>query len=234
MIAKTRSLLRSCMAQVFVDWGAVLDQKGAVLTYETDLKQPYSRHRPVFPIGACKPTFGPNSYIAYTASLEGAVQLESNVVIGQHSTLRADASPIRIAENSIIGDKVSMHTLELNQLVPGSIDIGTGVYIGDKAVLRCCIVDDDAYVGEGSFIAEGAIIERGAVVLPNSNVPPGAILTAGKVWAGNPVREVSDVNDKYTERVKHRIEAVKSIVQEIEADTVYFRTPAEEADNKNN
>ena len=210
---------------VLVEWGSALDRRGVTYTYETDVFEHFSRHRPVLPLDASKPAFGPGSKISYTASIEGAVQLERGVVIGRQSTLRADMSPIRIGENTIIGDNVSLHTLELNKLVPGSIDIGSNVYIGDKATLRCCIIDDGAYIGEGSFIAEGAIVQRGAIVLPGTTVQPGAILTAGKVWGGNPCREIADLSAKYTTKAGEKVRSVREFIESVDSSVLYIQTP---------
>lgn len=209
---------------VLVEWGAALDKRGARYTYELDADTPYSRHRPILPLDASKPTFGSGTRIAYTASIEGAVLLEKNVVVGRQSTLRGDVSPIRIGENTIIGDNVSLHTLELHKLVPGSIDIGAGVYIGDKSTLRCCIIDDGAYIGEGCFIAEGAIVQRGAIVLPGTVLQPGAVLTSGKVWGGVPCREIAELSSKYTNKAGERIRSVREFVEAANNEALYIRT----------
>ena len=232
MLNKTRSVIKSSISQILVEWGSAIDRKGAKLGYESDPQLHYSRHRTILPLDAGKPAFNSGVKIAYTASIEGAVQFDKNVIVGNQSTLRADLSPIRIGENTIIGDNVSLHTLELHKLVPGSIDIGSNVYIGDKVTLRCCIIDDDAYIGEGSFIAEGAIVQRGAIVLPNTTVQPGAILTSEKVWGGNPCREFADVSEKYTSRVTERINNTRALAESVEGDLMFMQIPdAEEQTN---
>lgn len=223
MLNKTRSVLKSGISQIMVEWGIAVDRTGAKLSYESDPNLHYSRHRPIAPIESGKPTFNTGVKIAYTSSIEGATQLDKNVIVGNHSTLRADLSPIRVGEGTIIGDNVSMHTLELYKEVPGSIDIGSNVYIGDKSTLRCCIIDDGAYIGEGSFIAEGVIVQRGAIVLPGTTVQPGAILTADKVWGGNPCREIAEVSDKYTSRVNERINATRAYLESFGNDVVYMQ-----------
>lgn len=156
--------------------------------------------------------------------MEGEVQLDKNVIIGNQSTLRADLSPIRIGEGSIIGDQVTMHTLELHQLIPGSIDIGLNVYIGDKTVLKSCIIDDGAYIGEGCFVAEGAVIERGAIVLPYTTVQPGAILNSGKVWGGNPCREIAEIDDKYRARQSERVNNARAFAETVEKVNIFIET----------
>lgn len=223
MLTKTRSALKSSISQILVEWGVAMDRSGAKLSYEASPHLHYSRHRTIAPIESSKPTFNTDVRIAYTASIEGGVELDKNVIVGSFSTLRANASPIRIGEGTIIGDNVTMHTLDLHKEVPGSIDIGSNVYIGDKATLKCCIIDDGAYIGEGSFIGEGAIIQRDAVVLPGTTVQPGAILVSGKVWGGNPCREITEASEKYTSRVKERIDSTRSYIDSIENNILYLQ-----------
>lgn len=222
MLNKTRSVLRTTFSQILVEWGAAWDIKGAKYTYEKDIHLHYSRHRPIVPLGCSKPMLSKGARIAYTASLEGQVQLDQNVIIGHQSSLRADLSPIRIGEGSIVGEQVAMHTKDLHQLLPGSIDIGLNVYIGDKVTLKSCIIDDEAYIGDGSFISEGTIVQRGAIVLPNTTVQPGAILTSGKVWGSNPCREIADISDKYTTRVANRVKSTKAYINSVESDTIFM------------
>ena len=222
MLNKTRSVLRSTIGQILVDFGVVLDRKGATYSYEKDVHLPFSRHRTIAPIECCKPTLSKGVKLAYTASVEGEVQIDQNVIIGNMSTLRGDNSPIRIGEGTIIGEQVSMHTREFHQLIPGSIDIGLNVYIGDKVTLKSCIIDDGAYIGEGSFIAEGVIIERGAILLPNTTVQPGAILTSGKVWGGNPCREIEDITEKHIDRVTSKVKNALAFAESVEHDKVFM------------
>lgn len=225
MLNRTRSVLRSTFAKVLVEWGVALDRQGAKHMYDTDPYEHYCRHKPIHPVDASKPTFAPGAKIAYTASIEGAVQLQSNVTVGRQSILRADLAPIRIGDDTIVGDNVVFYTTELHQLIPGSIDIGSNVLIGDRAVLKSCIVDDGAYIGEGSFIAEGAIVQRGAIVLPSTTVQPGAVLTEGKVWGGNPCREISDISDKYVARVQERVKNFRAASDAFENDVIYMQMP---------
>lgn len=222
MLNKSRSVLKASLSQVLVEWGVAWNNFGAKYTYEVDPFLHYSRHRTLLPLHSSKPTLSKGVKLAYTASLEGEVLLDRNVIIGNNSTLRGDQSPIRIGEGSIIGDQVTMYTSELHQLLPGSIDIGLNVYIGDKVTLKSCIIDDGAYIGEGSFIAEGSVIERGAIVLPNTTVQPGAILTSGKVWGGNPCREISEVSDKYLSRVAERINNARAYSEAVEKDKIFM------------
>lgn len=231
MLNKSRSILRSGLSQILVEWGLALDARGSQYSYEKDSHLHFSRHRPILPFDSGKPTLSTNVRIAYTASVEGEVQISRNVVIGSQSTLRGDLSPIRIGDGTLIGDQVVMHTIELHQLVPGSIDIGSNVYIGDKVTLKSCIIDDGAYIGEGSFIAEGAIVHRGSIILPNTTVQPGAILTSDKVWGGNPCREIADVSEKYLARTADRVKNTRAYIESVEKDQIYIETiqPQEQA-----
>ena len=232
MLNKSRSVLRSTLSQILVEWGASWNISAAKLTYETDPYLHYSRHKPIVPLECSRPVLSKGVKLAYTASLEGEVQLDSNVVIGSQSTLRGDMSPIRIGEGSIIGEQVTMHTKELHQLIPGSIDIGVNVYIGDKVTLKSCIIDDGAYIGEGCFIAEGAVVQRGAIVLPSTTVQPGAILTSGKVWGGNPCREIAEATDKYTNRVAERVKNARAYIEAVEKDKVFIEIDQDEEDKQ--
>ena len=223
MLNKSRSVFRSTLSQILVEWSVAWDRWGATYTYEKDPHLNYSRHRPILPFECSRPLFSNNVRIAYTASIEGQVEISSDVIIGNQSSLRGDMSPIRIGEGTIICDQVVMQTSELHQLIPGSIDIGVRVFIGDKATLKSCIIDDGAYIGEGSFISEGAVVQRGAMVMPNTTVQPGAIITSGKVWGGNPCREIADISEKYTNRVANRVKNALAVADTIEIDRSFIK-----------
>jgi gamma-carbonic anhydrase len=60
------------------------------------------------------------------------------------------------------------------------------VTIGAGSLLRSCIVDDMAVIGERSIIMEGSVVSSKAILLPGTVVPPAKMIPAKEVWGGNP------------------------------------------------
>lgn len=218
--------IKSSFGRFFADIGLAVDQFGAALEYNHEHLKEFPRYRTIFPIESFEPVFNETNKVTHLSSLMGAVELENEVIVGTGSILRADVNQIRVGERTIVGDYSSMITENLTGQIPGSINIGRDVFIGDKVTLKPCVIDDGAYIGDGSYIQDGAIVERNAIVLPFSVVPAGAIITANQVWSGNSVKLIREANKEDSDRVEADKHHKRSFYSQVDQDRVFY-TPSE-------
>ena len=217
-------MFKSAFSQILIDWASALNTRAARLTFQTDDLTPYASHRPIFPYDSSKPLLAPQVHFTHTSQLLGAVELETNVIIGHHTCLNADNAPIRIGQDTVIGDHVVMDTRDYLKSMPGSVNIGCNVYVGDKAVLISCVIDDGVYIGESSFIPEGVVIERGVTVLPCSTVQPNVVLESGKTYGGNPAMEITNTNQQVSTIREERIASRRSQVENLKEGDLFIKT----------
>ena len=217
-----KDYLRISLSQIILETGIIIDKKGAEILLNKTHLTPFTRHKTLLPIDGITSKINKNSKIAITSSLIARVELSENVIIGSNSNLIANTLPIRIGENSIIGDLVTISSKLLLNNSPGSVNIGENCIIGDKAVLKSCIIDDDCYIGEGSVIMEGAIIEKGVRVLPWSVVPPGAVLSEGYVWGGNAVEIIREFEEKDSKEVDNVRNNMKGFYDNCDQENMFY------------
>lgn len=100
------------------------------------------------------PTLGENVQLDEFVRMVGDVQLGSNSVIGQRTSIRADeGSPIVIGENAVIEDRVTFHALKGT-----SIQIGNNLATSDNVVFH-----GPLEVGDDLTIEDDAILFRSTV-----------------------------------------------------------------------
>ena len=208
------------------EFGLAIDRFGCKMSYNHEHKRKYSRHRTIFPVEERTPSIQDQVKIANLASVIGSVELDDRVYVGPGSILHGDVNPIRVGEQTVIGDYAIFVTTPLTLQLPGSINIGRNVFIGDKVVLKSCLIDDDAYIGDASFVQEGALVERGAIVLPHSVVPTGAVLKANSVWAGNSVVKVRDATPEDVQFVQNERTRKRNYYDSLNQEIVFADTSA--------
>ena len=119
------------------------------------------------------PQLASGAWAAPSADLVGDVRLGPRASVWFGAVIRADNTPIRIAEDSTIQDGAVCHS------DPGApLTIGARVTVGHQAILHGCTVNDDCLVGMGARILNGAVLE------PECLVGAGALITEGKRFAG--------------------------------------------------
>ena len=144
---------------------------------------------PLFSLGKLQVELrGDRHFIAYDATLAGAIVLENDVNIWFGVVIRADNDQVRIGEGSNIQDGAVLHC------DPGfPLAIGKRVTVGHKAMLHGCSIGDGALIGIGSVILNGAKIGAGALVGANSLVPEGKVIPPGVLAVGTPAKVVREL-----------------------------------------
>ena len=152
---------------------------------------------PVFSLEERRVEFrGDHHYVAYNATLAGAIILENETSIWFGVVIRADNDRVTIGEATNIQDGSVLHC------DPGfPLSIGKRVTIGHKAMLHGCTIGDGALVGINSVILNGAKIGAGALIGANSLVPEGKEIPPGVLALGSPAKVVRELKPEEKEEI---------------------------------
>lgn len=129
------------------------------------------------------PTLGDNIQIDEFVRLVGDVQLGSNSIVGQRTSIRADeGAPIVIGDDAVIEDRVTFHALKGtsidigsnlktsdNVIFHGPLEVGNHLTIGDDAILFRSTVGNNVTIGTkaivvGVTLADGVIVPAGSIL----------------------------------------------------------------------
>ncbi len=105
----------------------------------------------------------------------GSVNLSTASSVWYSSTLRGDIQPIKIGQNTLLQDLVTV----LPKKSP--VNIGSNVVVAPNSYLEGCQIEDGAFIGMGSTVREGAKVEKWGVVAA------GAVISEKQVVPSNQV-----------------------------------------------
>jgi len=156
-------------------------------------------------INTSPPAIDSSCFVASTASVIGAVNIEALSSVWYGSVLRGDINGITIGKRTNIQDLSVIHVE--NDL---GCKIGNDVTVGHRAILHACTIEDGVLIGMGAIILNGAYIKQGAVIAAGSVVTENKIIEANTLWAGVPARFVKQYSDsKVQENIKWAAKYVK-------------------------
>ncbi len=145
---------------------------------------------PVYRLGAQQPALAPDTWIAPSATVIGAVELGSEVSVWFGAVIRADNEKIRIGRESNVQESAVLH------VDPGfPMTIGDRVTIGHQAMLHGCTIGDESLVGIQAVILNGAVIGRhclvgaGALVTEGKTFPEGSLIIGAPAKVARPLTE---------------------------------------------
>ncbi len=154
------------------------------------------------------PTIAANVFIAPTAVVIGAVDIQEGASIWYGAVLRGDIAPITVGRNSNIQDNCTVHT------GPGAPTvIGAGVTIGHNAVIHGCVIEDDCLISTAAAVLSRAVIRRGAVVAAGAVVKEGQEIGPGHLAAGTP----ATAKRRLTEADKRLVSEAAAVYRELAA-----------------
>jgi len=147
---------------------------------------------PLFSIGERRvELLGERHFVAYDATLVGAIVLQNDSSIWFKVVIRAENDRIAIGEESNVQDGSVLH------VDPGyPLTLGRRVTIGHKAMLHGCSVGDGSLVGINSVILNGARIGPGTLVGANTLIPEGKEIPGGVLVLGSPGKVVRDLRQE--------------------------------------
>jgi len=147
---------------------------------------------PLFSIGERRVELvGERHFVAYDATLVGAIVLQNDSSIWFKVVIRAENDRISIGEESNVQDGSVLH------VDPGyPLTLGRRVTIGHKVMLHGCSVGDGSLVGINSVILNGARIGPGTLVGANTLIPEGKEIPGGVLVLGSPGKVVRDLRQE--------------------------------------
>ncbi len=156
-----------------------------------------------------RPYRGRLPQLAARVYVDDAAVVIGDVVLGEDSSVwpcavvRGDVSPIRIGARSSVQDGVVLHVTHDGPYTPGGrgLVIGDDVTIGHGAVLHACTVGNACLIGMGATVLDGVVIEDEVMVAAGALVPPGKRLPSRTLWAGNPARQLRELNAEQVEQL---------------------------------
>ncbi len=127
------------------------------------------------------PKIDASAWVAPSASVLGAVELEAEASVWFGAVLRSDTELVRVGRRSNVQDGSIVHA------DPGfPTTIGENVTIGHLVMLHGCSIGDGSLVGIGSVILNGARIGRSCLVGARSLVTEGKHFPDGSLIMGAP------------------------------------------------
>ena len=123
------------------------------------------------------PTIHEDAAVSKECTLAGDVTIEAGVTIWPGAVLRGDANPVRIGEDSAIGDNAVIH----------------GSSTAARALVGHCAVLDDSHVGEAAMVGfnatlSGSSIGARSLVAMGTGVPDGYDVPPDSFVFGTPAR----------------------------------------------
>jgi len=144
---------------------------------------------PLFSIGDRRVELvGERHFVAYDATLVGAIVLQNDSSIWFKVVIRAENDRISIGEESNVQDGSVLH------VDPGyPLTLGRRVTVGHKVMLHGCSVGDGSLIGINSVIMNGARIGAGSLVGANTLIPEGREIPDGVLVLGSPGKVVREL-----------------------------------------
>jgi carbonic anhydrase/acetyltransferase-like protein (isoleucine patch superfamily) len=137
---------------------------------------------PLFSLGDKRvQLLGADHYVAYDATLVGAITLRHAANVWFKVVIRAENDRITVGEGTNVQDGSVLH------VDPGyPMTLGREVTIGHKAMLHGCSVGDGALIGINSVVMNGARIGAGSLIGANTLIPEGKEIPEGVLVVGSP------------------------------------------------
>lgn len=151
----------------------------------------------IVPLGNRVPKVAATAWVAPSADLVGAVELQEDSSVWYTAVLRADYDPIVLGPRSNLQDGVVVHTD-----VGRPATIGAGVSVGHRAVLHGCTIGDDCLIGMGSIILNGAVVGEGSLIAAGAVVQEGAVIPPRSLVVGVPGKVRREVTDDDLARIR--------------------------------
>ena len=141
-----------------------------------------------------RPTIAPTAFIHESAQIIGDVVIGENCFVGAGAIIRADYGIIRIGDRVAVEEGCHIH------VAPGeTCHIRSEVILGHGAIVHCSEIQSNARLGMGAIVSLGSVVEEWAVIGDGAVVPPNQKVTSGRVFVGNPAKDIRGLSSQEKE-----------------------------------
>lgn len=149
----------------------------------------------LFPCRGIHPKLGENVWLAPTSNVIGEVIMGDNCSVWFNAVVRADVGKIIIGNNSNIQDGAVIHcTYKKTDTI-----IGNNVSIAHNAIVHGATIEDNVLIGMNTVIMDNVTIPSNVVIGAGSIVRANDKLESNYIYAGNPLKKLKPINDKWEE-----------------------------------
>src|SRR3954453_22854945 len=136
---------------------------------------------PLYAFEGKSPTVHETAFIAPTATLVGAVTVESGASVWYGAVIRADYSPVVVRRGANVQDGAVLHG------PPGQpTEVGPGATVAHLCVVHGAFLGEECLIANGTTVLDGARIGGRSLVAAHSRVAAGAEIPDGVLAAGSP------------------------------------------------
>eukprot|EP00850_Spirogloea_muscicola_P008461 SM000045S16206 [mRNA] locus=s45:242120:243232:- [translate_table: standard] len=188
---------------------------------------PGARSRLVVVLRHVVPDVAVDAWVAPSATLVGAVEVQDRASVWHGAVLRGDLNAVVLGAYSSLGDRCVVHAAAGAAPATGlsaEAVVGKYVTVAPACTLRSCTIDDEVVLGERCVLMEGSLVERHAVLRAGTVVPPGRRIPGGQLWAGCPARYVRDLTPDDVAEIGRLAEAVHKCADEYAAEFLPYGT----------
>ncbi|MDZ4712337.1 MAG: gamma carbonic anhydrase family protein [bacterium] len=139
-----------------------------------------------------QPRISENVFIAGGAVVIGDVHIMEGSSIWFHAVVRGDVNYIRIGTNTNVQDGSILHVTHNKY----SLEIGSFVTIGHRAVVHGCRVKDNVLIGMGAIILDDAEVNSNSLIAAGSVIKEHFIVPEGVMAAGVPAKIIRDLTSE--------------------------------------
>lgn len=142
----------------------------------------------VFAIDGIVPVVDPSAFVHPTAVLIGDVLIGPGCYVGPCASLRGDFGRLVLRRGVNVQDTCVIHTVPDRDTV-----VEDDGHVGHGAVLHCCTIRRNAFIGMNAVVMDGATVGESAFVAACSFVKAGMVVPPGTLAAGIPAKVIREL-----------------------------------------
>eukprot|EP00249_Psilotum_nudum_P000480 c12226_g1_i1 orf=127-939(+) len=191
----------------------------------------YRGQRTLLPLNHIVPNVAVDAWVSPNAVIVGSVEVQDGASVWYGSVLRGDMNKITVGAFSNVQDKCVLHAAESSPTgLSAETTIGKYVTVGAYSIIRSCLIEDSALIGQRCILMEGSLVEMHAILESGSVVPPGRRIPAGEMWAGNPARFVRQVTADEAASITKLAELMRVVARDHSSEFLPYTTAYLEAE----
>jgi carbonic anhydrase/acetyltransferase-like protein (isoleucine patch superfamily) len=143
---------------------------------------------------------GADVLLADDAVVVGAVQIAGPARLAAGAVVRGDQSPVTIGARFYLGPGSTVHVESFT-----GTRIGSGVWVGERAVVHGTTVGDQVRVEDGALVLTGSTVGSGSIIAGGSLVPENTTFPENSYVQGTPGRRLRDTTPEERAETEARL-----------------------------